>query len=135
MSTVKSKFNNNLENIYLFKVNSRNSGEICEIWSKLTTKTPEWHQQRFFGVFFDNFELISPPFLVFSLLILSSLNVCQIYSFSTLSLLSFCCYYTEKISSFSYNKVMEKNVNRQKFIETMVMMIILYWQSYFQYMS
>ena len=29
-------------NIYLFKVNNKNTIKRCEIWSKLTIKTPEW---------------------------------------------------------------------------------------------
>ena len=34
----------NPANIYLFKVNNRNTRKRCEIWSKLTIKTPERHQ-------------------------------------------------------------------------------------------
>ena len=33
-------------NIYLFKVNNRNARKRCKIFSKLTIKTPERHQQR-----------------------------------------------------------------------------------------
>ena len=38
-------------NIYLFKVNSRNTRRRSEICSKLTIKTPEWRQWRLSGVF------------------------------------------------------------------------------------
>ena len=55
-------------NIYLFKVNNRNTRKRCEICSKLTIKTPE---RRRFGVFFANFEHISHFFLVFLLLTLN----------------------------------------------------------------
>ena len=40
-------------NIYLFKVNNRNTGEIC---SKLTIKTPKRRCWRRSGVFIVNFE-------------------------------------------------------------------------------
>ena len=30
--------------LYLFKVNTRNSRKLCEIYSKLTIRTPERHQ-------------------------------------------------------------------------------------------
>ena len=50
-------------NIYLFKVNNRNSRKRCEICSKLTIKTP--------GVFIVNFKHISHLFLLFLLLTLN----------------------------------------------------------------
>ena len=37
---------NNPANIYLFKVNNRNTRKRCEICSKLTIKTPERRQSR-----------------------------------------------------------------------------------------
>ena len=49
-------------NIYLVKVNNRNTRKRCEICSKLTIKTPERRQLR---VFIGNFEYISHLFLVF----------------------------------------------------------------------
>ena len=55
-------------NIYLFKVNNRNTRRRCEICSKLTIKTPERCHWRPIGVFVDNLEHISQPFLVFLLL-------------------------------------------------------------------
>ena len=39
-------------NIYLFKVNNRNARKRCEIFSKLTIKTPE-RRQRLLGSFCD----------------------------------------------------------------------------------
>ena len=42
------------DDIYLFKVNNRNTRTRCEICSKLTIKTPE----RRSGVFIVNFENI-----------------------------------------------------------------------------
>ena len=47
-----------LANIYLFKVNNRNSRKRCEICSKLTLKTTEWRHV------FVNFQHISHLFLV-----------------------------------------------------------------------
>ena len=43
-------------NIYLFKVNNRITWKKCEIWSKLTIKTPERSPWRRSGVFIVNFE-------------------------------------------------------------------------------
>ena len=60
-------------NIYLFKVNRRNTRKTCEIYSKLTIKTPERRHGRHSGVFVVNFELISHLFLVFLLLTLNNL--------------------------------------------------------------
>ena len=31
-------------NIYLFNINNRNTAKTCEIWSKLTIKTPKQFQ-------------------------------------------------------------------------------------------
>ena len=56
---------------YMFKVNKWNSRTRCEICSKLTIKTPEWHHWRRSGVFIVNFEHISHILLVFLLLTLS----------------------------------------------------------------
>ena len=58
-------------NIYLFKVNNRNTRKTCEIFSKLTIKTLERRQQSRSGVFIVNFENISHLFLVFLLFTLS----------------------------------------------------------------
>ena len=55
-------------NIYLFKVNNRDTIKRFETCSKLTIKTPEQRQQRCSGVFIVNFEHISHLFLVFLLL-------------------------------------------------------------------
>ena len=51
--------------IYLLKVNNRNIRTRCEIFSKLTIKTPERRQWRHSGVFIVNFEHISHLVLVF----------------------------------------------------------------------
>ena len=56
------------EDIYLLKVNNRNTRTRCEICSKLTIKTPERRQQRRSGVFILNFEHIS-HFVLVSLLL------------------------------------------------------------------
>ena len=62
-------------NIYLFKVNSRNTRKRCETRTKLTIKTPERRQWRRSWrrscVFIVNFEHISHLFLVFLLLTLN----------------------------------------------------------------
>ena len=54
---------NNPGNIYLLKIN-RNTKKMCEICSKLTTKTLERRQWCRFGVFIVNFEYISHLFLL-----------------------------------------------------------------------
>ena len=48
-----------------FKVNGRNTRKICEIWSKLTIKTPERRYWRHSGFFIVNLEHIIHLFLVF----------------------------------------------------------------------
>ena len=55
-------------NIYLFKVDNRNSRKRCEICSKVTIKAPELHHWRRFDVFVVNFEHSSHLFLEFLLL-------------------------------------------------------------------
>ena len=56
-------------NIFLFKVNNRNTRKKCETCSKLTIKTPELdHWRR--CVFIVNFGYISHLFLIFLLLTL-----------------------------------------------------------------
>ena len=54
-------------NIYLYKVNNRNTTKRCEIFSKLTIKTPERRRRRS-DVFIVTFEHILRLFLVFLLL-------------------------------------------------------------------
>ena len=56
------------ENIYLFKVNSRNSSKRCEMCSTLRIKTPEWRRS---DVFIIIVEHISHLFLLFLLFILN----------------------------------------------------------------
>ena len=58
-------------NIYLYKINNRNTRKRCEICSKLTIKTPERRQWRRSGVFIVNFEHILHLILVFLLLALN----------------------------------------------------------------
>ena len=53
-------------NIYLLKVNKRNTRTRCEIYSKLKIKTPDD-----VAVFIVNSEHVSHPFLVFLVLALS----------------------------------------------------------------
>ena len=57
--------------IYLLNVNNRNTRARCEISSKLTMKTTEWHYWRHSGVFIINFEHILDLVLVFLLLTLN----------------------------------------------------------------
>ena len=57
-------------NIYLLKVNNRNTRKRWEIWSKLTIKTPEGRHWPRFSVFIVNFEHFSNLFLLFLLLTL-----------------------------------------------------------------
>ena len=56
---------------YLLKVNNKSTRSNCEIYSKLTIKTPERRQWRRCGVFIVNFEDISYFVLVFLLLTLN----------------------------------------------------------------
>ena len=51
-----------LVNIYLLKVNNRNTRKRYEIYSELTIKTPERRHEPRSGVFIVNFEHISHPF-------------------------------------------------------------------------
>ena len=60
--------------IYLHKVNNRSTRKRCEIYSKLTIKTPERYQWRHSGIFIVNFEHILHLVLVFLLLTLNMLE-------------------------------------------------------------
>ena len=64
-------------NIYLFKVNNRNSRKRCELGSKLTIKTPARRRRRS-GLFIDNSEPISKPFSSVSIVDFEQVNVCWI---------------------------------------------------------
>ena len=57
--------------IYMFKVNKRNTRTECQIYSKLTIKTPGRRQWCRSGVFIVNFEYIPHLVLVFLLFTLS----------------------------------------------------------------
>ena len=59
-------------NIYLFKLNNRNTRKRYEIRSKLTIKTPE---RRRSGVFIVNFERTSHLFSSVSIVEFEQLNV------------------------------------------------------------
>ena len=61
----------NLANIYLSKVNNKDTRKKCEICSKLTLKTPERRQWHRFGASTVRFEHISYVFPVFLLLTLN----------------------------------------------------------------
>ena len=63
--------NNFPANIYLFKVNNRNSRKRCDICSTLIIKAPERRHWLCSGVFIVSFEHISRLFLVFLLLTLN----------------------------------------------------------------
>ena len=49
------EYNHILENFCVFKVNHSSARQMCEIYSKLTIKTPEMCQWLHFGVFNVNF--------------------------------------------------------------------------------
>ena len=53
--------------IYMFKVNTRNTGKMCKIYSKLKIKTRTRRQWHLFGIFIVNFDHILHPFLLFLL--------------------------------------------------------------------
>ena len=69
--TREKSSSNHPANVYLFKVNNRNTRKRCEICSKLTIKTTERSHWRRSGVFIVNFEHIAHFFLMFLLLNLS----------------------------------------------------------------
>ena len=58
-------------NIYLFKVNKKNTKKRGELWSTLTIMTPEWSQWFHSTVFIVNFEHVSLLLLMFLLVTLS----------------------------------------------------------------
>ena len=58
-------------NIYLLKVNNRNTSKRCEICSNLSMKTSERRQLHRSGIVIVNFENISHLFVVFILLTLN----------------------------------------------------------------
>ena len=86
--------NINLANIYLFKVNNRNSTKRCEICSKLTIKIPKRRQRCCSGIFIVKFEHITHLFLCFycwfwtSRCLLGDVVLVSLLSLSTLSTLS-----------------------------------------------
>ena len=49
----------NPANIYLFKVNNRNTRKRCEIRSKLTIKTPQRHSGVFIVTYITTFSTVS----------------------------------------------------------------------------
>ena len=57
---LKFLFSNNPVGIYLLKVKNRITTTWCEIYSKLTRKTPERRHWRRSGVFIDYFEHFTP---------------------------------------------------------------------------
>ena len=57
--------------IYSLKVNNEITRTMCEIYSKLTIKTPERRHRRGSGIFSVNFEQISHIVLPFLLLTLN----------------------------------------------------------------
>ena len=61
----KNYWNKKSKNISMFKVNTRNTREMCKICSKLIIKTPDWSQWHRSGNFIINFEHISLLFLVY----------------------------------------------------------------------
>ena len=63
--TVNAKGQDVAVGIYLLKVNNRNIRRRCEIWSKLTIKSPKLQRWRRSYVFIVNFEHISHPIVNF----------------------------------------------------------------------
>ena len=54
----------NSTNIYLLKVNNRNTRKRCELYSKLTIKTPERrHWRRIVNVNFEHISVFSSAFI------------------------------------------------------------------------
>ena len=70
--TVESCFGKYPVNIYLLKINNRNTRKRCQKCLKLTIKTPERRHWYRFGVFIVNFEHISHLFVVSLLLLRTS---------------------------------------------------------------
>ena len=68
---ITSPLTPSLADIYLLKVNDRNTRTRCKICSKLTIKTPEQRHWRPSGVFIVNFEHISHLAIVLLLLTLN----------------------------------------------------------------
>ena len=62
-------------NIYLFKVNNKNTRKRCEICSKLTIKTPERRHWRRSAVFLVYSEPISHLFFSVSIVDFEKVNV------------------------------------------------------------
>ena len=85
-------------NIYMFKVNNRNTRKRYEICLELTIKTPERHHWRRAGVFIVNFAHISHLFLVFLLLNLNKWMLVGILSYKNTKL------YCKSTDWFLYNK-------------------------------
>ena len=61
----------NAVNTDFFKVNNKNTRKRCEMYSKLTIKTPKRDHRRRFGVFIVKSEHISGHFLVLLMLTLN----------------------------------------------------------------
>ena len=80
-------------NIYLFKVNNRNTRKRCEIYSKLAIKTPERRQWHRSDVFIVNFEHVSYLYFSVSIVDFEQVNVswisvaspCKVTQLSNLS--------------------------------------------------
>ena len=68
----------NPTNIYLFKLNNRNTRKRCEICSKLTIKTTARRPWRRSGVFIVNFKYIPHLFLLFLFLTLNKQMLARI---------------------------------------------------------
>ena len=58
-------------NIYLLQVNNKNTQKRCEIYSKLTIRTPERRRWSWSVIFIVNFEQILHLFVVFLLFTLN----------------------------------------------------------------
>ena len=72
LGTGSKELNEYPASIYLFKFNIKNTRTMCEIWSKLTIKTPERRHWSRSGVFIVNYEQISHIVLLFPSLTLNN---------------------------------------------------------------
>ena len=108
---IKGNLKANPANIYLFKVNNRNTRKRCEIRSKLTIIAPERRHCRCSGVFIINFGHISHLFLVFLLLIL---NIFHTF------FQCFCCWFEQANVSWEVcnNPPLSKHNSSTRFQET-----------------
>ena len=130
-------------NIYLFKVNNRNTRKRCKISSKLTIKIPERGHWRHTVVFIVNFEHISYLFLQFLLLILRFYLFPGIFILSCWHFQIACCrigHYSNQILQQKNRRcevsllltltwwiIISTNINHSKFCSLVLILAISNW--------